>query len=319
MAQNPTSKGTVVVAVGGNSLIKDADHIGLADQMEAAAETMRHVVTMLADGWRVVITHGNGPQVGFLLRRAELAAAELPVPSLDFLGADTQGATGYMFTQLLGNESRRRGVDARPVAVVTQVQVAADDPAFAAPTKPIGSFMTEAIAQQHAAEDGWNITEDAGRGWRRVVASPKPVRIVELDAIAGLIDAGHTVVAGGGGGVPVVETPDGGLRGVEAVIDKDLATALLAGELKADVLLISTAVDAVAIDFNQPTQKWLSTMTAAEAREYIAAGQFGKGSMEPKVSAALAFLAAGGSRVIITSPERMPEALAGTAGTTIVP
>jgi carbamate kinase len=313
------SQGTVVVAVGGNSLIKDATHIALSDQIEAATETLRHVATMLAEGWKVVVTHGNGPQVGFLLRRAELASAELPTIPLDVLGADTQGATGYMFTQILANECRRAGLSASPVSIVTQTQVSPDDPAFGAPSKPIGSFMDEPTARRREAEDGWAVVEDAGRGYRRVVASPQPVRIVELDAIRELVDAGHTVIAGGGGGVPVVQDADGSLRGVEAVIDKDLATALLAGQLGADVLMISTAVDAVAVDFNKPTQRWLDTVTADEAREYVAAGQFGKGSMEPKVAAALSFLDNGGSKVIITSPEKMRDALDGKAGTTIIP
>lgn len=310
--------GTVVVAVGGNSLITDSKHTSVKDQAIAAEESMLHVAEMVAEGWNVVVTHGNGPQVGFLLRRAELAARELPSLPLDILGADTQGATGYLFVKALQEEFARVGVSRRSVALVTQTVVDPDDPAFAAPSKPIGSFMSAEEAATHAREDGWNVVEDSGRGWRRVVPSPKPQRIVEIEAIRMLNAAGYAVVAAGGGGIPVVESGVG-LRGVEAVIDKDHATSLLANELDADVLLISTAVDAVAVNFNTPEQRWLDKVTVAELRDYLAAGQFGAGSMAPKIEAAIAFIERGGQRVIITSPARMVAALAGLAGTTIVP
>ncbi len=310
--------GTVVVAVGGNSLISDSKHTSVKDQAIAAEESMLHVAEMVAAGWNVVVTHGNGPQVGFLLRRAELAARELPSIPLDVLGADTQGATGYLFAKALHEEFAKVGVHKEAVAIVTQTVVDADDPAFASPSKPIGSFMSEEEAAEHARTDGWKVIEDSGRGWRRVVASPKPMRIVEIDAIRMLNAAGFAVIAGGGGGIPVVE--DGaGFRGIEAVIDKDHATALLANDLDADVLLISTAVDAVAVNFNTPDQRWLGTVTVAELREHLTTGQFGAGSMAPKIEAAIAFIERGGRRVIITSPQRMAAALAGTAGTSIVP
>lgn len=309
---------TVVVAVGGNSLITDKDHVSLADQAIAAQESMKHVADMVAAGWNVVITHGNGPQVGFLLRRAEIAASELPTIPLDILGADTQGATGYMFSKALQAEFKRLGIEKQTVAVVTQTVVDQNDPAFAAPSKPIGSFMDEDVAKSHEAADGWNVVEDSGRGWRRVVASPKPKRIVEIDAIRALNEAGYAVIAGGGGGIPVIED-DGEYTGVEAVIDKDHATALLANELDADVLLISTAVDAVAVNFGKPDQKWLGRITVAEAKQYLADGQFGAGSMAPKMEAAIAFIERGGQRTIITSPPLMAEAVTGDAGTTIVP
>ncbi|HBX80694.1 MAG TPA: carbamate kinase [Propionibacteriaceae bacterium] len=313
-----SSLGTVVVAVGGNSLITDKDHTSLADQAVAAAQSMTHVADMVAGGWNVVITHGNGPQVGFLLRRAELASAELPTIPLDVLGADTQGATGYMFSKALHEEFAKRGVAKQAIAIVTQTVVDENDPAFGSPSKPIGSFMSEADASERASHDGWQVVEDSGRGWRRVVASPKPKRIVEIDAIRALNAAGFAVIAAGGGGIPVVE--DGQtLRGIEAVIDKDFATALLANELDADILLISTAVDAVAVDFNKPTQRWLGEVSVAEMRQHLQDGQFGAGSMAPKIEAALAFIERGGKRVIITSPERMADAVAGTAGTTIIP
>lgn len=311
-------QGTVVVAVGGNSLITNKDAIGLSDQFVAASESMKHVADMVAAGWNVVVTHGNGPQVGFLLRRAEIAASELPTIPLDILGADTQGATGYMFCRALTTDFERLGIDKQPVAIVTQTVVDENDPAFKAPSKPIGSFMDEDVAQLHAQEDGWSVVEDSGRGWRRVVPSPKPVRIVEIEAIRKLNADGFAVVAAGGGGIPVVEE-NGGYRGIEAVIDKDHATALLANELDADVLLISTAVDAVAVNFGKPEQRWLDRVTVAELKEYLAEGQFGAGSMAPKVEAAIAFIERGGKRVIITSPPQMTNALKGEAGTTIVP
>lgn len=307
-----------VVAVGGNALITSAEHKSLSDQRHASREAMRHVVGMVEQGWTVVVTHGNGPQVGFLLRRAELAHDELPEIPLDVCGADTQGATGYMFASELNTEFHRRGLDRQCVALVTQTVVDEGDPAFAAPSKPIGSFMDETEAMARRDRDGWDVVEDSGRGWRRVVASPAPQRIVELEAIRFLTDQGFIVVAAGGGGIPVAETESGEVTGVEAVIDKDLSSAVLASELQAEVLLISTAVEAVAIDFGTPTQQWLGEITVAQAKEYLAAGQFGKGSMEPKVQAAISYIEAGGSRAIITDPPNMVRALAGETGTTIV-
>lgn len=312
-----STSGTAVVAVGGNSLITDSKHTSLKDQAVAAEESMKHVAELVAAGWRVIVTHGNGPQVGFLLRRAELAVRELPAQPLDVLGADTQGATGYLFSRALNEEFDRLGIDEEGVAIITQTVVDEDDPAFLTPTKPIGSFMSEEEASTHARDDGWAVVEDSGRGWRRVVPSPKPKRIVELTAIRTLWEAGFTVIAGGGGGIPVVEE-GAHLRGVEAVIDKDYATALLASQLHADVLIISTSVDAVAVGFNTPDQRWLSTATVAEMRDYLAAGQFGRGSMAPKVEAAISFIEQGGQRVVITSPSHLTEAAAGAAGTTIV-
>lgn len=311
--------GLAVVAVGGNSLIADSKHISLHDQNEAAKEAMTHVAAMIEAGWDVVVTHGNGPQVGFLLRRAELAAKELPTIPLDILGADTQGATGYLFSRALHNRFETLGIAARAVAIVTQTVVDENDPAFQNPSKPIGSFMTEEEARHHEAADGWAVVEDSGRGWRRVVPSPAPVRIVELEAIKALIAAGYTVVAAGGGGIPVVESGEHAFSGVEAVIDKDHATALLAHQLQADLLLISTAVDAVAINFNTPQEEWLSEMTVAQARTYLGQGQFGKGSMAPKIAAAISFIEKGGSKVLITSPPKMVDALRGNAGTAIIP
>ncbi len=308
--------GTVVVAVGGNSLIADKEHTSVQDQAKAAADSMRYVAEMVAAGWNVVVTHGNGPQVGFLLRRAELAQKELPGLPLDVLVADTQGATGYLFCRALHKWFAEVGVAKNAVSLVTQTVVDPKDPAFSNPTKPVGSFMSESEAKQHAADDGWAVVEDSGRGWRRVVASPMPQRIVEVEAIRSLNKAGFAVVAVGGGGIPVVEAGQF-LEGVEAVIDKDHATSLLANELDAEVLLISTAVDAIAINFGTPKQQWLGKISIEQARKHLAAGEFGAGSMAPKVEAAIAFVERGGKRAIVTSPSRMIEALHGEAGTTI--
>jgi carbamate kinase len=307
-----------VVAVGGNALIKDKAHQTVPDQYAAASETMGYVADMIAAGWDVVLTHGNGPQVGFILRRSELSLHELhPVP-LDYCGADTQGAIGYMFQQALHNEFQRRGVDKHAVTVVTQVRVDRNDPAFKNPTKPIGSFLDEATAKQRMQE-GKTFVEDAGRGWREVVASPQPQEIVEASAIKQLISAGMTVIAVGGGGIPVIENENGDLVGTAAVIDKDFASSLLAGELGADLLLISTAVEKVAIHFNTPEQRDLDEMTIAEAEQYIAEGHFAPGSMLPKVQACIRFLKNGGQQALITDPPNLARALAGETGTWIRP
>jgi carbamate kinase len=279
---------------------------------------MVHIAEMIAQGWRVVITHGNGPQVGFILRRSELSLHELhPVP-LDAADADTQGAIGYMFQKALYNEFRRRGMRQLAVTVVTQVLVDRNDPAFQNPTKPIGSWMDEETARRRAAEQGWVVREDAGRGWRRVVPSPRPRRIIELPAIRALLEDGFVVIAVGGGGIPVVEDETGDLVGVEAVIDKDLASALLAIELRADLFLISTAVEKVALDYGKPTQRWLDRLTASEARRHLAEGQFPPGSMGPKIEAILQYLDHGGKAALITDPPHIPAALRGETGTWFV-
>ncbi len=311
-------KGTAVIAIGGNSLIKDTQHQTVRDQYIAAKETCDHIVSMIRSGWNVVITHGNGPQVGFILRRSELAAGELHEIPLDACGADTQGALGYALQQNLYNEFRQYGIDKEAVTVVTQVEVAADDPAFRNPSKPIGSFMDEAKAKERSEKDGWAVAEDAGRGWRRVVASPKPLRIVEENSIRRLVDAGFVVIAVGGGGIPVVADADGRLEGVAAVIDKDLASSLLARRIGADLFIISTAVEKVALDFGKPNQRWLDRMTLAEAKRYQAEGiHFSKGSMGPKIQAAIDYLEGGGAEVLITKPETLEGALAGLTGTRI--
>ena len=314
-----TKKGVAVVAVGGNSLIKDENHKSVPDQFEAGYESMSHIAKMIEEGWDVVISHGNGPQVGFILRRSELSQHELHEVPLDYCGADTQGAIGYMFVQALHNIFLKSKLDKNAVAVVTQTIVDRNDKAFQNPTKPIGSFMTEASAKERAEKDKWTVVEDAGRGWRRVVASPIPKRIVEAEAIQNLIKAGFVVVAVGGGGIPVVEQENGDLVGVEAVIDKDFGSSVLANMINADLFVISTAVEKVAINFNKPDQKWLDKMTVAEAKEYMAAGHFAKGSMLPKIQAILNFLENGGKQALITNPENISRALKGETGTWIVP
>jgi carbamate kinase len=308
-----------VVAIGGNSLIKDREHQSVRDQYIAAGETCRHIASMITDGWDVAISHGNGPQVGFILRRSELAAHELHEVPLDVCGADSQGAIGYELAQNLENDFHRLGIDRHAVAVVTQVEVAADDPAFANPTKPIGSFMDEAAAVARRENDGWDVVEDAGRGWRRVVPSPMPLRIVEVDAIRSLIGAGFVVVSVGGGGIPVVANGDGRLTGVAAVIDKDLASALLANSIDAELLMITTAVEKVALDFGTPNERSIDRMTLSEAKERLAEGtHFAAGSMAPKIQAVVQFLEHGGDRAVITDPDHVEGALTGETGTTIV-
>ncbi len=311
---------SAVVAIGGNSLIKDKEHQSVEDQYEAAGETVRHIVSMIGDGWRVAIGHGNGPQVGFILRRSELSRHELHEVPLDVCGADTQGAIGYALQQHFRNEFRRAGIDRQAVTVVTQVEVAADDPAMLNPSKPIGTFFDETEARRRQAEDGWAVVEDAGRGWRRVVASPLPLRIVEIGVVRKLMDAGVITIAVGGGGIPVVADENGDLHGVAAVIDKDLASALLASEIGADVLLISTAVEKVALRFGTPDQEWVDRLSVADVKHYLAeGGHFKEGSMAPKMRAVVQFLEAGGEQALITNPQNIARAVAGDTGTWILP
>lgn len=309
---------TLVIAIGGNSLIKDARHQSVPDQYAAVVETVRHITDLLARGYRVVITHGNGPQVGFILLRSEHSRGILHQVPLDSIVADTQGALGYQLQQALENEFRRRGLKKSVATVVTQTLVDRDDPAFARPTKPIGEFYTREQAEERRSADGWVMVEDAGRGWRRVVASPKPVRVIESEVVRHLVKDGYVVVAAGGGGIPVVADAAGILSGVPAVIDKDLASAVLAKEIGADTLVISTAVERVCLNFGRPDQRALDRLTLAEAQRYIAEGHFAAGSMRPKVEAGVQFLQAGGEQAIITCPTKLAAALEGGAGTHLV-
>lgn len=308
-----------VIAIGGNSLIKDKQHQSVEDQYQAAHETAGHIARMVKDGWNVAVAHGNGPQVGFILRRSELASHELHEVPLDVCGADSQGAIGYALQQSLQNHFLDMGIDRAVATIVTQTEVSADDPAFKNPTKPIGSFMDEEEAMKRRERDGWDVVEDAGRGWRRVVASPIPTRIVEEPSVRALIAAGQIVITVGGGGIPVVADEKGHLHGIAAVIDKDFASSLLATKLGADTFIISTAVEKVAINFGKPDQQWLDKVTLAEAKAYLEEGKhFAKGSMAPKIQAIINFLEAGGTHAIVTDPPNIPRALAGETGTHFV-
>jgi carbamate kinase len=310
-----------VVAIGGNSLILDKAHQTVEDQYQAAKETTCHIADMVEQGWDVAIGHGNGPQVGFILRRSEIAAKvekmhEVP---LDVCGADSQGAIGYALQQNLQNELYQRGIKKKVVTVITQVLVDKEDPAFKNPSKPIGGFMDAAEAKRRKEEQDWTVVEDAGRGWRRVVASPLPKEIVELETVETLLERGIITITVGGGGIPVVDPGDGNYRGIAAVIDKDYASSLLAQKVKADLFVISTAVEKVAINFGKPDQKWLDRMTLAEAKAYLAEGtHFAKGSMAPKIQAIIWFLENGGKQALVTNPENIGRALKGETGTWIV-
>ncbi len=309
-----------VIAIGGNSLIQDKDHQTVEDQYKAICETVEYVTEIVEQGYKVVITHGNGPQVGFILRRGEIAykVEGLHLVSLVSCVADTQGAIGYQIQQALGNEFNKRGINRQAVTVVTQVEVDKNDIAFSNPTKPIGSFYTEAEAKKLLAENpNWTMVNDAGRGYRRVVPSPAPKRIVELEAIKRLLDNDFCVIATGGGGIPVTRNEAGYLEGVDAVIDKDFASSLLASHLDADLFVISTGVEKVYLNFGKPDQKPLDTLTIAEAKKYFKEGHFAKGSMLPKIQAAIAYLERGGKKAIITNPESLGDAVRGEGGTHI--
>jgi carbamate kinase len=315
------TKKVAVVAIGGNSLIKDSKHQSVEDQYLAAKESCHHIADMIEAGWDVAIGHGNGPQVGFILRRSEIAHKtegmhEVP---LDVCGADSQGAIGYALQQNLQNELYKRKIKKAVCTIITQVLVDKNDKAFQNPSKPIGGFMDEVEAKQRAKDLGWTVVEDSGRGWRRVVASPIPQEVVELESVKNLISAGTVVVTVGGGGIPVISNDQGEYLGTAAVIDKDYASSLLAREINADLLLISTAVEKVALNYGKPDQKWLDRITLEEAKKYLAEGiHFANGSMAPKVQAIIWFLEAGGKEALITNPENIGKALKGETGTWIV-
>ena len=311
-----------VIAVGGNSLIKDPKHVTVEAQQEALRETAHHIADIIEAGWDLAIGHGNGPQVGFILRRSEIAAKyegmhEVP---LDVCGADSQGAIGYEFQQALQNEYQKRGIQKTAATIVTQMLVDQNDPAFQKPSKPIGSFMKEDEAKKREREMNWSVVEDAGRGWRRVVPSPLPKKILELQSVKLLLNAGVTVITVGGGGIPVIDDGNGEYEGIAAVIDKDFASSLLAQEIGAELFLIATAVEKVAIHFGKPEQKWLDRLSLAEAKQYLAEGiHFAKGSMAPKIQAIIWFLENGGKQALITNPANIGRALRGETGTWITP
>lgn len=309
--------GTTVVAIGGNSLIRHKERISFAEQRETFENNCGPIAELLRQGERVVITHGNGPQVGFVLLRSHLARNRLPEVPLDAASAQTQAEIGYMLQQVLDNRLRALGMARRVVTVVTQVLVDLQDPAFSNPSKPVGPFYTREEAVRLQKEFGWVVKEDAGRGFRRFVPSPEPRAIVEIDEIRRLVEAGAVVVACGGGGIPVVEQGEK-LVGVAAVIDKDLASALLGNLIGAERLVISTAVDRIYINYGTPQARGLERLSVAELTHYQAEGHFPEGSMGPKVLASLKFLSGGGREVIVTDPEHLLAALEGKAGTRIV-
>lgn len=316
----PEKLPVAVVAIGGNSLIQDNRFPDVHHQWDAVRTTASRVADIIEAGWNAVITHGNGPQVGFILRRNELAAHEVHPTPLDLIVADTQGSIGFMLQQTLNNEFHRRKIARQSITLVTQVLVDSADQAFKNPTKPIGSFLDEASAREFEKE-GWQVIEDAGRGWRRVVASPEPIEIIERQPISQALAMGWTVVAVGGGGIPVVRNSKGELRSVYAVIDKDRASSLLASAIDADLFLISTGVEKVALNFNKPDQRDLDVLTVSEAQRYLAEGQFGKGSMQPKIEACIRFLENSrnpGAYALITNPENLARAVRGETGTRVV-
>jgi len=310
-----------VVAIGGNSLISDKKHQTVEDQYQAAKETTNHIADMIEQGWDVAIGHGNGPQVGFILRRSEIAhkAEGMHEVPLDVCGADSQGAIGYALQQNLQNELYQRGIKKKVVTVITQVLVDQNDSAFQKPSKPIGGFMDADEAKRRQDDQGWSVVEDAGRGWRRVVPSPLPGEIVELETVETLLERGIITITVGGGGIPVIDPGDGNYRGVAAVIDKDYASSLLAQKINAELFVISTAVEKVALNFGKPEEKWLDRMTLEEAKAYLAEGvHFAKGSMAPKIQAIIWYLENGGKQALSTNPENIGRALKGETGTWII-
>ena len=309
-----------LIAFGGNSLIKNQKHITVEDQYRAICETAVHVVDIIEKGCSVVLTHGNGPQVGFILRRSELAheVSGMHIVPLVSCVADTQGAIGYQLQQALNNEFRRRTVDRRAVTVVTQVEVDRNDPAFSNPTKPIGSFFSEKqITKVRETHPDWQMVFDAGRGYRRVVPSPEPMAVIGIEILKSLLDQGFCVIGAGGGGIPVYRNSRGDFEGVDAVIDKDRASSLLAVGLGADYFIISTSVEKVYLNFGKSDETPLDSITAAQAKAYLDQGHFAPGSMLPKIEAVLSFLKRGGKRAIITNPESLANAIMGETGTHI--
>ena len=312
----------VVVALGGNAAYPPTIKGTADEQLLLMRQVCAHLVEIIRAGWQLVLTHGNGPVVGNILYRMARTAEELPPMPMDVCVAHSQGGMGYMLQQSFANVLVDSGMDIVASCVVTEVEVDANDPAFSNPTKPVGKFFSEADAADMAAKTGWFFAEDSGRGWRRMVASPKPKKILDLKTIDALLDAGVIPIACGGGGVPVLHGDNGHWTGVAAVIDKDLTSAMLAAHLHADALIMLTGVEQVALDFNKPTQRPLDHMTLAQARQYTADGQFPPGSMGPKIEAAISYLeelpnANHDGEVIITSLERAFDALMGGAGTHI--
>jgi carbamate kinase len=307
-----------VVAFGGNAILRQGER-GLADeQVRNADRAVLPVVDLLSEGFRLLMVHGNGPQVGNELIRSEEASTKIPPVPLDMCDAGTQGSMAYVLEKSLRNVLAQRQFAVNVASIVTMVRVDPADPGFGKPTKPIGPFFNQYRAQDLIHNAGWRMVEDAGRGWRKVVASPHPIEIIGVGAVRDLLAAGHAVIAGGGGGIPVVVSPGGSLVGVEAVIDKDFTASLLAREVRAQLFIILTAVDEVAIDFGKPGQRNVKSLTVEEAERHLGEGQFPPGSMGPKIRAAIEFLRFGGREVLITSERRLADALRGLGGTRIV-
>jgi carbamate kinase len=312
------SNPVAVVAFGGNALIRAHESGTLEEQVANAERAVRPLMRVIERGFRLLIVHGNGPQAGIEMIRVEESVTKVPPVTLDMCVASTQGSMAFLLQNALQNECTRRGSPARVATVITQVVVDAADPGFEKPTKPVGPFFTEYRAHQLRRKQGWRMMEDAGRGWRKIVSSPHPLEIVEADAVRSLLEDDQIVIAGGGGGIPVVRGADGRLRGVEAVIDKDYTASLLAREVQAHLFVILTAVDRISIDFGKPTERPLRKLTPSEARRFLDEGQFPAGSMGPKVRAAVEFLEGGGREVIVTDEATMEAALEGQGGTTIL-
>jgi len=307
-----------LVAFGGNAMLPE-DQKGLqSEQMRNAARAAELLVHIVQKGYELIIVHGNGPQVGNLLIQMEEAANKIPPYSLDVCDAMTEGSMGFILERALINELRRRSVDKEVASLVTQVVVDKDDPAFAKPTKPVGPFYSKFRGQELAREKKWAMVEDAGRGYRKVVPSPKPIDVVNNRIIRELVEAGRVVIAAGGGGIPVIINANGLFEGVEAVIDKDYAASLLAREVKADLFIILTAIERVFIDFGKPDQREVPVLTVDEARKHLADGQFPPGSMGPKIRAAIEYIEAGGREVLITKDSHLKAALINRSGTRIV-
>jgi carbamate kinase len=311
-------KRLAVVAFGGNALIRKDQEGTQWEQLENAGETARALLPVIRDGYDLVIVHGNGPQVGNILIQVEEAVTKVPPLSLDVCVAASEGSIGYMLEVALLNALRRQKPRRGVVTLITEVVVDQQDPGFRRPTKPIGPFYTRFRAEFLIHKQGWTMVEDSGRGWRKVVPSPRPLEVVQMEAIRRAVETGHIVIAGGGGGIPVYRTRQGELRGVEAVIDKDYTAGLIAAGLEADLFVILTGVDQVSINYGRPDQKGVRTMDVREARARQAEGQFPQGSMGPKVRSAVEFVEATGREVLITSSRRLTEAVRGRAGTRIV-
>lgn len=310
---------TAIVAIGGNALIKEGEEGTIYQQFANARETCSNLMQLIETGYEIVLTHGNGPQVGFALRRHERSRDVIPPYPLGVCVAETVGSMGYMLQQTMQNTVKKHGLKMDTVTVITQVVVDKDDTSFNNPTKPIGQFFTKEEIDGKVKNDNWNVVEDSGKGWRRVVPSPRPIRIVEKDTIGHLLERGKIVIACGGGGLPVIELEDGILDGVEAVIDKDYASSKLAQQLGVDAFIILTDVDGVYLNYGEPGEQKLDALTLEDARQHLAEGQFPPGSMGPKIEAAVEFLENGGKSVIITCHEWLVDAVRGNAGTRITP